>query len=171
MEADAYYDRIQSPEGMRYDVSALFHEPDVFETLVTDLTAPFSAIDIDRVAGLDALGLVLGTAVARELRVGFVPVRKGGKLPISDEHRLRETLTDYSETEKTLELDARAVPEGATVLVVDDWIETAAQMTAAVELVECAGGDVAGISIFGADDSGPANDLGEAYRFRAVLAE
>lgn len=168
MNPEEYLARIESPAGKRYDVSRLFHDAATFDALVADLTDPFDPEEADLVAGIDALGFVIGSAVARELGLGFVPVRKGGKLPIREESKLSRTLVDYSGREKTLELDRAALPTGARVLVVDDWVETAAQMTAAVELIEEAGGVVAGIATVGAD-AGPTEGLAETYRFHRVL--
>ena len=88
-------------------------------------------------AGTDALGFIVGTAVALRLGVGFVPLRKGGKLPVRKE---TAEFRDYSGAEKALELRAEPWPRGTRVLLVDEWIETGAQARAAVELIERAGG-------------------------------
>lgn len=168
MDPGAVIDRIDTGTGGRFDVTRLCHDGPSFEAVVDDLAAPFDDGGVDRVAGIDAVGFVLGAAVARELDVGFVPVRKGGKLPIPDDDRLEESLVDYTETEKRLELDRTAVPPSGRVLVVDDWIETAAQMTAAVALVEAAGGEVAGIATVGAGRD-TTEALRAAYRFHSLL--
>lgn len=168
MDPEDYLARIDTGAGGRYDVSRLFHDAATFEAIVMDLVAPFENSMVDLVAGIDALGFVLGTAVARTLGVGFVPVRKGGVLPIPDGARLERTLVDYTDAEKRLELDRTAVPAGARVLVVDDWVETAAQLTAAVELVEAAGGEVAGIATVGAH-ADTTEELRADYTFHDVL--
>ena len=72
----------QTP-GPRCDVTPLFADPQAFAALVADLCAPFMEGEIDRVAGIDALGFILGTAMALHLKKGFVPIRKGGKLPVA----------------------------------------------------------------------------------------
>jgi len=58
--------------------------------------------------------------LARELDAGFVAVRKGGKLPIPEEHRVAASFVDFTERPKRLEIDVRMVPDGSRVLVVDD---------------------------------------------------
>jgi hypothetical protein len=68
----------------RSDVTPIFAEPAAFAALVDDLLAPWRSEKIDRVVGTDALGFVVGTAMALKLGVGFVPVRKGGKLPVAN---------------------------------------------------------------------------------------
>ena len=67
--------------GSRTDVTPVFADPASFSALINDLTRPFSEIEIDLVAGIDALGFILGAAIAIKLGVGFIPIRKGGKLP------------------------------------------------------------------------------------------
>jgi adenine phosphoribosyltransferase len=68
--------------GPRCDVTPLFADAAAFAALVSDLVAPFDAVEIDLVAGSDALGFILGTAIAIRLGRGFIPIRKGGKLPV-----------------------------------------------------------------------------------------
>jgi len=68
--------------GPRYDVTPLFADYEAFTALVEDLSRPFDANDFDVVAGIDALGFILGTALALRFRKGFIPIRKGGKLPV-----------------------------------------------------------------------------------------
>ena len=80
-------------DGPRCDVTPLFADPQAFAALVADLCAPFMEIDFDYVAGIDALGFILGTAMAMHLKKGFIPIRKGGKLPVAVS---RAEFVDYS---------------------------------------------------------------------------
>jgi adenine phosphoribosyltransferase len=73
---------IQTP-GPRCDVTPVFADPAAFAALVDDLAARFADTAFDAVAGIDALGFILGTALAWHAKRGFVPVRKGGKLPVA----------------------------------------------------------------------------------------
>jgi adenine phosphoribosyltransferase len=159
MNYDEYQNTIQTHACGRYDTSSLFHEYETLRSVTTDLAAPFSSDTIEYVAGIDALGFVLGTAVALELQAGFVPIRKGRKLPIPEDHLLEKTVVDYTDEEKTLELDRTAIAEGSRVLLVDDWIETAAQISASIALIEQAGGRIEGICVIGVDDSNPVEDI------------
>lgn len=168
MDPADYRQRIDTGTGGRYDVTRLCHDRPTLDALVADLSAPFEASRTDQVVGIEAVGFILAVAVAREFGAGFVPVRKGGKLPIPEETRVSRTVVDYTGDEKRLELDRSAVDATGRVLVVDDWIETAAQMTAAVELVEEAGGTVGGIATVGAADD-TTESLRDAYSFHAVL--
>ncbi|MFC7156600.1 phosphoribosyltransferase family protein [Halomarina halobia] len=162
MDYAYYYERMNTEAVGRYDVTPLFADGDVFANLVSDLLDPF-ADDYTRVVGIEALGFVLGGAAACEAGVGFVPVRKGGKLPLRDDEMLRCEVTDYSGEGKTLELAAGALDGGDRVLVVDDWVETGAQMRAACDLVESADGEIAGISVLRAHRDERTRDLFERY--------
>ena len=101
----------------RSDVTPIFAEPAAFAALVEDLVAPWKNEKVERVVGTDALGFVVGTAIALRLGVGFVPVRKGGKLPVKHE---RVAFRDYTGAEKIFELRANPWPAGTRVLLTDE---------------------------------------------------
>lgn len=154
----------------RSDVTPIFAEPAAFRALVEDLVAPWAGAQppVERVVGTDALGFIVGTALALRLGVGFVPVRKGGKLPVKNE---RTAFRDYSGGEKTFELRAEPWPPGTRVLLVDDWIETGATAQAAAELIERAGGVVVGIVAIAFRKNEKTAALWEKYRCHSVWPE
>ena len=120
------------------DVTTLFDDPDGFQLAIKQLVAPFLEQKIDKVAGLEARGFILGGAVAYHLGCGFVPIRKQGKLPgsvISQDYTL-----EYGQA--VLELHEDAIEAGETVLVVDDLLATGGTAEAGVKLIERLGGDV-----------------------------
>jgi adenine phosphoribosyltransferase len=146
--------------GPRYDVSPLFADYDAFAALVNDLAAQLGATPFELVAGIDALGFILGTALALSTRAGFVPIRKGGKLPVPAD---AVEFHDYSGMRKSLELRRDAIPPGARVLVVDEWIETGAQAKAAIALIEAQGGIVAGVATVHIDANERTEQLLRSY--------
>jgi adenine phosphoribosyltransferase len=120
------------------DVTTLFDDPDGFQLAIKQLVAPYLGQKIDKVAGLEARGFILGGAVAYHLGCGFVPIRKQGKLPgsvISQKYTL-----EYGQA--VLELHEDAIEAGETVLVVDDLLATGGTAEAGVKLIERLGGDV-----------------------------
>ncbi|MDC0582033.1 adenine phosphoribosyltransferase [Paracoccaceae bacterium] len=120
------------------DVTTLFDDPDGFQLAIKQLVAPYLRQKIDKVAGLEARGFILGGAVAYQLGCGFVPIRKQGKLPgsvISQDYTL-----EYGQA--VLELHEDAIEAGETVLVVDDLLATGGTAEAGVKLIERLGGDV-----------------------------
>lgn len=151
--------------GPRYDVTPLFAEHAAFSALLDDFEQLLADVACDVVAGIDALGFILGTALALRLGKGFVPVRKGGKLPVDVD---RATFVDYSGEQKVLELRKDAIKPGTCVLVVDEWVETGAQVNAAISLIEQQGGVVTGIATLNIDDNDTTRALCAIYPCRSV---
>jgi adenine phosphoribosyltransferase len=155
-------------QGPRNDVTPLFTDYAAFSALLDDLTAPFATTTYDLVAGIDALGFILGSAVAVRERKGFLPLRKGGKLPGKTD---TEYFVDHSGHPKSLEVRLDVIPPGTRVLVVDEWIETGAQAKAAIELFERQGGVVVGVATIGMSDNADTRALLAQYNTHAVLNE
>lgn len=120
------------------DITTLLGDAKGFRQAVDALVQLHKGAAFDLVAGIEARGFILGGAVAHQLGLGFVPVRKKGKLPwktIGQEYAL-EYGTD------TVEIHSDAVREGNRVLLIDDLIATGGTAEAAVKLVARAGGNV-----------------------------
>lgn len=120
------------------DITTLLGDAEGFRTAVDAMVQLHQGAKFDIVAGIEARGFILGGAIAHQLGLGFVPVRKKGKLPhsvISEEYAL-EYGTD------TVEIHTDAIVEGARVLLIDDLIATGGTAEAAVKLITRAGGNV-----------------------------
>jgi len=120
------------------DVTTLFTDPRGFRTAIDQLLQPFAGRPIDKVAGLEARGFILGGAVAHQLSVGFVPIRKKGKLPgttIEQAYAL-----EYGEA--VMEVHDDAFAAGEKVLLVDDLLATGGTAEAGVRLIERLGAEV-----------------------------
>ncbi|MEL6171656.1 MAG: adenine phosphoribosyltransferase [Pseudomonadota bacterium] len=128
-------------EGIVFrDVTTLFADPRGFRIAVDQLLHPFAGMRIDKVVGLEARGFILGGAVAHQLSVGFVPIRKKGKLPgavISEEYQL-----EYGEA--IVEVHDDAISAGEKILLVDDLLATGGTAEAGIKLVERLGGEILG---------------------------
>jgi adenine phosphoribosyltransferase len=146
--------------GSRSDVTPLFADYEAFWELIRDIGAHFKQESFDVVAGIDALGFILGTALALHNGKGLITIRKGGKL---SEKADKIFFVDYSKQEKSLELRHGAITPGTRVLIVDEWIETGAQVNAAVDLVTRQGGIVAGIATISMDENEATRTLRENY--------
>lgn len=133
----------------RADSTTLFTEREVFHNLVSDLAEKIKHLDFSKIACIDALGFVLGGALAFKLNKGLITVRKGGKLPLNEEDLIRERIQDYSDKEDSLEINKNTVKPGDKIVLVDNWIMTGTQMNAAIRLIEKAGGIIAGVSCIG----------------------
>jgi adenine phosphoribosyltransferase len=128
-------------EGIMFrDVTTLFADARGFRIAIDQLLHPYAGAPIDKVVGLEARGFILGGAVAHQLSVGFVPIRKKGKLPgrtIQQEYTL-----EYGTA--TMEVHDDALQAGEKVLLVDDLLATGGTAEAGIKLVERLGAEVVG---------------------------
>jgi len=124
------------------DITTLLGNPRAFRRAVDEMVQPYAGVKIDKVAGIEARGFILGGAVAHQLSVGFVPVRKKGKLP----HTVIGEDYDLEYGKDRVEIHADAVTPGDRVLVVDDLIATGGTCFAAIKLLERAGAKIIGCS-------------------------
>lgn len=126
-------------EGILFhDITPILQSPQYFRLLVDLLVYRYMDQKVDVVAGLDARGFIIGAALAYQLNVGFVPIRKKGKLPfetVSQSYAL-----EYGEA--TVEMHTDAFHSGASVLLVDDLVATGGTMLAGAELIRRLGGEV-----------------------------
>ncbi|MDP1999534.1 MAG: adenine phosphoribosyltransferase [Rhodoferax sp.] len=122
------------------DITPLLQDAKVFRILIDAFVHRYMdpAMRPDVVAGLDARGFILGAVIAYELNVGFVPVRKKGKLPFSTVEETYEL--EYGSA--TVELHTDAVKAGDRVLLIDDLIATGGTMMAGKKLLEKLGAHV-----------------------------
>lgn len=129
-----------SPGVQFRDITPLLQNPKVFRVLIDAFVHRYMDPDLrpDVVAGLDARGFILGSVIAYELAVGFVPIRKKGKLPYTTVEETYEL--EYGSA--TVELHTDAVKPGDRVLLVDDLIATGGTMMAGKRLLEKLGAQV-----------------------------
>lgn len=126
-------------EGIMFrDVTTLFSDPRGFRICIDQLLSPYAGMRIDKVVGLEARGFILGGAVAHQLSVGFVPIRKKGKLPGKTIEQ--PYLLEYGEA--IMEVHDDAIQPGEKVLVVDDLLATGGTAEAGIKLIERMGGEV-----------------------------
>ncbi len=120
------------------DITTLLGDARAFRRAVDELVRPWTAAQVDRVAGIEARGFILGGAVAHQLQAGFVPIRKKGKLPHATV-RVAYSL-EYGLDEMEMHLDA--VNPGERLILVDDLIATGGTAEAAVRLLRQRGAEV-----------------------------
>jgi len=121
------------------DITTLLQQTDAFQQAVDQLLERYRDMPFDLIAGIESRGFLMGTVLAYELKKGFIPIRKPGKLPaatISAEYSL-EYGTDR------IEMHVDAVSTGQRVLLIDDLLATGGTMQAACSLIQQAGGEVA----------------------------
>ena len=120
------------------DITPLLGNPAALEESIGRLTEPYRALRIDWVAGVESRGFIFGALAAARLGVGFLPVRKPGKLP-------RETFREEFQLEygsNAVEIHRDALGSGRRILVVDDVLATGGTAAATAKLIQRAGGEV-----------------------------
>jgi adenine phosphoribosyltransferase len=120
------------------DITTLLADARAFRQAVDELVQPFAGLKIDKVAGIEARGFILGGAVAHQLSAGFVPLRKQGKLP----HRTRAVAYALEYGSDTLEIHLDAFQAGERIMLVDDLIATGGTALAAIDLLRQGGAEI-----------------------------
>ena len=135
------------------DTWAGFRDGLLLAEVARALADPFREAGVTGVAGVESRGFIIGCAVALELGVGFVAIRKREGLFPGEKAEVRAE-PDYRDQRWTLRMQRAAVAPGDQLLLVDDWIETGSQARAAKQLVESCGGELAGMAVM-VDQSSP----------------
>ena len=154
-QVERWYLDIMSPntKGDKFawlDPTSIYINGDAFHDLLNDLAADLTNVRCDVVAGLDAMGFVLGAALATRLGVGFLPIRKAGKLCVDTD---KVPFSNYSGRTQDMEMRQPAFMPGTKVLLVDQWVETGGTMDGAIRLVERQQGIVAGLVAIAMEDN------------------
>jgi len=128
-------------EGIMFrDVTTLFSDPRGFRLAIDQLLHPYVGEEIDMIVGLEARGFILGGAIAHQLSLGFVPVRKKGKLP----GKTIEQAYTLEYGEAIVEIHEDALQPGQKVLIVDDLLATGGTAEAGIKLMDKLGAEVVG---------------------------
>ena len=147
------------PGIMFRDITTLLGNPRAFRRAVDELVQPWAGSKIDKIAGIEARGFIIGGAIAHQLSAGVIPIRKKGKLPhksVSVAYSLEYGLDE-------MEMHEDAVGKGERVILVDDLIATGGTAEGAVKLLRQMGADVVA-AVFMVD----LPDLGGAAKLRAL---
>lgn len=126
-------------EGISFkDITPLIGDGEAFKELIDVMTKKLKDLDIKYIAGPEARGFIFGVPLAYSLGVGFIPIRKKGKLP-------QETVSityDLEYGNDTLEIHKNAFEKGSRIALVDDLLATGGTISACAKLIELAGGEV-----------------------------
>jgi adenine phosphoribosyltransferase len=147
------------PGIMFRDITTLIKDPIGLKLIVKEFCTKYSDLKIDKIAGIESRGFIIGAPIAYELNLGFIPIRKKGRLPA-------ETIgCDYALEYGTdrIEIHTDAISKGERILLVDDLIATGGTAEAAIKLIEMCGGIVVGCA-FVID----LPDLGGKKRLKAI---
>jgi adenine phosphoribosyltransferase len=130
------------PGIMFKDITPMLLNPDALKRVISEMAAQFSGEKVDLIVGAESRGFIFGVLMAQEMGIGFIPVRKPGKLPY------KKVKVSYSLEygHDTLEVHEDAIKKGSRILIVDDLLATGGTVGACKELCEMLGGVVVGAS-------------------------
>lgn len=162
---DRWYLNIMAPntKGGKFawlDPTSIYINQRAFTDLLDDLMADLEGVDYDVVAGLDAMGFVLGAALAARSNMGFLPIRKAGKLCVDTD---KVQFGNYSGRVQDMEMRTPAFAPGTRVLIADQWVETGGTMDGAVRLIERQKGIVAGMVSIAIEENERTNGYRATY--------
>jgi adenine phosphoribosyltransferase len=172
MRDNRWYLNIMSPntKGEKFawlDPTSIYINTNAFIDLLDDLLDDLEEIDCDVIAGIDAMGFVLGSALAARLRKGFLPIRTAGKLCVDTK---KVDFVNYSKRNQFMEIRFPAFEAGTKVIIVDQWVETGGTMGAAIRLIEQQGGLVKGVIALAIEENDNTKKLRNDYKcFSAVV--
>jgi adenine phosphoribosyltransferase len=124
------------------DITTLLKEGPAFQNVIDRMCEQLSTVKVDRVVAIESRGFIFGAPIAYKLGVGFVPVRKLGKLPA-------DTITAEYDLEygtNTVEMHRDAIKPGENIVIVDDLLATGGTTRATIELVEQLGGEISALA-------------------------
>lgn len=125
------------------DITTLLENPAAFDYCINKFKEKYQGQNITKIAGIESRGFIFGAALARELHLPLILIRKKGKLPA--ETVIQEYVLEYGKDQ--VEVHKDAINAGDKVLVIDDLLATGGTMRAACDLVEKSGAEVAGIAL------------------------
>jgi adenine phosphoribosyltransferase len=168
MKIDKYKDKFSKDSIGRYDIAPVFLNYELFNSLIDDLSIPFLEKKINKIVCIDAIGFILGSAIAIKMKKGLVLIRKEGKIPLVQNNLLKRSFNDYSKSEKVLEINRHSLMPNENVLLVDDWIETGSQMKAVISMLEELKVNIIGITCIGIDKNEKTEELFNKYDVKAL---
>ena len=163
---DRWYLNLMAPntKGPKFawlDPTSIYINGEAFHDLLDDLVADLKGVTCDVVGGLDAMGFVLGSALATRLGVGFLPIRKAGKLCVETD---KVSFSNYSGRTQDMEMRLPAFAKGTKVLLADQWVETGGTMDGAIRLVERQGGQVVALAAVAIEENAATDAYRKKYR-------
>ncbi len=147
------------------DITPMVADPSALQLAVYQLLHPFLGETINAVAGMEARGFIFGSLAAWELGVGFIPLRKPGKLP----YDVQSASYDLEYGSAALEVHTDAINRGDKILLIDDLIATGGTAEASCQLVEELGGEIIGCAFVIELDALKGRDKLTNYRIHSLL--
>ncbi|MDO4489608.1 MAG: phosphoribosyltransferase family protein [Lachnospiraceae bacterium] len=152
-------------------IGTIYQDMECLDSVIDYLAGAFRG-KVEAVAAPATAGYILGSMLARELKVPFIPIIKGGNAEEQDaEEYIRSSYLDHRNSVRSMKVRKDAVQKGQKILLVDNWIETAATITTCLTLLEEAETSVRGIAAFGLDYNDATAKLIRSFDVRVVVNE
>jgi adenine phosphoribosyltransferase len=153
-------------KGIQFkDITTLLKNGELFAQAVDGMYEPFRKAEIDKITGIEARGFIFAAALGYKLNVGFVPIRKPGKLPgekVTEEYEL-----EYGKD--SIEIHSDGIEAGERVLIVDDLLATGGTAAATCRLIEKLGGEIVGLSFLIELTELKGRDLFREYQVHSLI--
>ena len=156
------YKKYIRPGKTTSDMTPLIADAKAFNSLIKDLCKLFENESIDKIAGIEAMGFILGAGVANRLGIGLILLRKDGL----QNDFYSQQYVDYTHKEKTLSIHKDAIKENEKILVIDDWIETGGTIKAVINLIEKCKGKIVGVGVLRDDSSDETRNFLKEYNYK-----
>ena len=160
-------ENIERSKARKRDLSRLYSDKTLMEQIIDEITAPYEG-KVDYVASPESLGFILGSMAAARLGVGFIPIRNKELYALDSELALSAPYIDHRNRPRTLQVRNGIIPAGSTILLVDDWVETAATIHACGAIVEEADAKVIGIAAIGAEYNDKTKEMLESGQLKCA---
>lgn len=152
----------------RWDICALQRDRDLTDRLISALAESFRG-KADYVAAPESMGYIVGSLMARELGIGFLPIRNAERTRLTEDDRILASYIDHHNHVKSLAVRKSTFPEHKRILLADDWVDTAATMQACTTIIEEADCTLAGIAAFGAGSTDITRSMISSGRLTCII--
>ncbi|MCQ2509586.1 MAG: hypothetical protein MJ116_03900 [Lachnospiraceae bacterium] len=152
-------------------IGTIYQDMECMNSVISYLAEPFSG-KIDAIASPATAGYILGSMMARELKVPFIPILKGGAADADDaDDFIRSSYLDHRNAVRSMKIRKDSLKKDQRILLVDNWIETAATITTCLTLLDEAETRVEGIAAFGLDYNDATAKMIETGKVRVVVID
>ncbi len=162
--------QVAGTDGVIRNLLPLYADRDALGTVLDVLVEPYRG-KVDYVCSPESLGFILGSMLANELKTGFVAIRKDRPLSGNVEDIAIASYIDHRNHVATLSVDRKLLPEGSRILLVDDWVETAATVYSCMNILEDLGCTVVGIAAIGVSYNDATRDLIDSKLVKTVVSD
>jgi len=165
---DKIIEKINRNANEKRDLSSIYADRELLNRILEEITASY-ADQVDYVASPESLGFILGSMTAAKLGVGFIPIRNRDLYGLDPTDSISAPYIDHRDEPRALQIRTGMIPKNSRVLLVDDWVETAATIHACAAITEDSEAKVAGIASIGATRNEKTDHLLKSGQLKCAL--